>query len=292
MGLNLSAVRARLDQLKNVNKRSANVWKPEPGEHTIRIVPYIHNTENTFIEMYFHYNLGKKNYVSPMSHGNPDPIVEFAEELKSTGEKEDWLLSKKLQPKLRVFVPVIIRGKENEGVKFWSFGKQVYQQIFEYIADPDYGDITDLKEGHDIRVTIRSAADAGKDFAETTIRIKPKKTPAVTTQELAEKLKNQVKITEIHPEPTYQELKAAIERWLQQDDDPNLIDSTPTKNQLNYNESRKNTESDTKSKESEPSGYDYLVGIGDEINSKTENSKNSDTDEVYKAVSEFDNLFK
>ena len=50
-----------------------------------------------------------------------------------------------MEPKLRTFVPILVRGQEGEGIKFWGFGKTVYQEILGYIADPDYGDITDPK---------------------------------------------------------------------------------------------------------------------------------------------------
>ena len=82
--------------------------------------------------------------VSPMSFGRPDPIVEFAEKLKKSGDKDDWKLGKKIEPKFRVYAPVIVRGQEHEGVKFWSFGKQIFTELLSVIADPDYGDITDL----------------------------------------------------------------------------------------------------------------------------------------------------
>ena len=34
-----------------------------------------------------------------------------------------------MEPKLRTFVPVVVRGEEGEGVRFWGFGKTVYQEI-------------------------------------------------------------------------------------------------------------------------------------------------------------------
>ena len=84
-----------------------------------------------------------KTHLSPVSFGRPDPINEFAGKLKSTGEKDEWIQGKRLEPKMRTFAPVLVRGKEQEGVKFWGFGKTVYQELLGFIADPDYGDISD-----------------------------------------------------------------------------------------------------------------------------------------------------
>jgi hypothetical protein len=214
MAINLDAIKNRLNNLKNANNRTSNIWKPEPGEHQIRIVPYAHNRENPFIELYFHYNLIKKSVVSPQSFGRPDPIVEFSEKLKQSGDKEQWIMGRKMEPKMRTYVPVLVRGQEKEGVKFWGFGKQLYQELLSFIADPDYGDITDLKEGRDIVVTVKSAEEAGKNFAETTIRIKPKQTPATENPDVIEKIKEQPAITELYPEPTYEELKSYLQTWL------------------------------------------------------------------------------
>ena len=61
-----------------------------------------------------------------MTNGSADPVVEFAEKLKATGSSDDWKMAQKLMPKMRTYVPVVVRGKESEGVKFWGFGKQVY----------------------------------------------------------------------------------------------------------------------------------------------------------------------
>jgi hypothetical protein len=55
-------------------------------------------------------------------------------------------MGRKIEPKMRTYVPVIIRGKEAEGVKFWGFGKTIYAELLSIISDPDYGDITDLNE--------------------------------------------------------------------------------------------------------------------------------------------------
>ena len=213
MAINLDAIRNRLNNLKNANSRS-NIWKPEPGEHQIRIVPYTHNRENPFIELHFHYNLGKKSMLSPSSFGRPDPVLEFAKKLQQAGDKESWVAGKKMEPKMRTYVPIIVRGQENDGVKFWGFGKQIYQELLSFIADPDYGDITDLHEGRDIVVTVKSAEEAGKSYAETTIRIKPKQTPATENDTVIEKINNQPDIIELYPEPSYEELKSQLLTWM------------------------------------------------------------------------------
>ncbi len=215
MAINLDAIRGRLNKLQSTTKTSVETWKPAPGKYQIRLVPYKFNKENPFIELYFHYNINNKTYLSPMSFGRPDPIVEFADKLKRMGDKEDWKAAKKMEPKLRTFVPVLVRGEEGEGVRFWGFGKTVYQDLLGYIADPDYGDITDPTTGRDIIVEIVSAEDSGTSFQQTNIRVKPKETLLSDKPEDSLKfLEGQKEITELYSELTYSELKGILEGWL------------------------------------------------------------------------------
>ncbi len=142
--MDIDAIRKRLEQLQTTNTRTTNLWKPQPGKTQIRIVPYKYNKSVPFIELFFHYDLGGKSYLSPISFGRPDPIEEFADKLKSSGNREDWRLGKKLEAKMRTFAPVVVRSEEGEGVKFWGFGKTVYQELLSIIADPDYGQLQRL----------------------------------------------------------------------------------------------------------------------------------------------------
>lgn len=213
MSLNLDAIKAKLNQLNNTDNKKQNLWKPEAGKTRVRIVPYVHRKENPFLELYFHYDIGKKSMLSPVSFGNADPIVEFADKLKNTGDKEDWLAGRKIEPKMRTYVPVIVRGKESEGVKFWGFGKTIYTELLSIISDPDYGDITDLMSGRDIDVEFTPAEGAGQ-YPKTAIRVKPNTSAATDDKEIAQKILAQPKITDIFPEPTYDELESALKEWM------------------------------------------------------------------------------
>ena len=214
MAINLDAIKQKLNSLQNVTQKQNNLWKPEPGAQVVRIVPYQHNRENPFIELYFHYNFGGKSILSPMSFGRPDPIMEFGDKLKSTGNSDDWKAGKKLEPTMRCYVPIIVRGKESEGVKFWGFGKSVYQELLGFISDPDYGDITDPVAGRDVSVEFKAADQTGKSYPETSIRVKPNQTPVTSDKGVLEKLGNQPKATDIFKEYTYDEMTKLLHNWL------------------------------------------------------------------------------
>ena len=241
--MDINHIKKRLSQLQNTTSTKENFWKPQPGKTQIRIVPYKFNKDNPFIELYFHYNLGNnKTYLSPVSFGRPDPVNEFADKLKSTGNREEWIQGKKLEPKMRTFVPVVVRGQEREGVKFWGFGKTVYQELLGFIADPDYGDIADPINGRDIVVERQTPAEAGNQYGKTTIRVKPNQTPITENSDILKSLiGDQSDITQLYKEPDYEELKEALHSYLNPDD------STHVESTVNTTVKTSNVSNDSKS---------------------------------------------
>ena len=214
--MDINAIKSRLNQLQNTSTTASVIWKPQPGKTQIRIVPYTHNKDNPFKELFFHYSLvPNKTVLSPLSYGRPDPVQQFADKLKSSGDKDEWIQGKRIEPKMRTFAPVIVRGEENEGVKFWGFGKTVYQELLGIIADPDYGDISDPMTGRDIVVERQTPAEAGNQYGKTTIRVKPNQTELADNAKMQkELLENQPNYAELYTEPTYDELKEHLQNFL------------------------------------------------------------------------------
>ena len=102
-----------------------------------------------------------------------DPILEFASQLRKTNDPDNIALAKKLFPKMRILAPVLVRGEEDKGVRFWEFGKMVYTELLGVMMDEDYGDITDIAAGRDITVEVIPSSETGKMYDTTTVRVKP-----------------------------------------------------------------------------------------------------------------------
>ena len=119
---------------------------------------------------------------------------------------------------MRTYAPVVVRGEESQGVKFWGFGKTVYQELLSIIADPDYGDITDPVSGRDVSVEFKTAEETGASFPSTSIRVKPNITPITEDASALENINNsQKQITEIYQERSYDELTQALNEYLNGD---------------------------------------------------------------------------
>ena len=205
------------EQQTKIDKIKQYIWKPEPGKQVVRIVPYQYSPDFPFIELKWHYDFNgdKQSYLSPSSINEADPIVELANRLEKS--KETWQKGRKMQPKLRTYVPIIVRGKEKEGVKFWGFGARVCKQLMEVLNEPEYGDITDLNNGYDITVDFKTAEELKADFPDTTVLIKPRPRPVIDPESPDAKLvmdlitKKQPNIFDIYTVASYEELTAALD---------------------------------------------------------------------------------
>lgn len=211
--MDLNKIKERLESFNKQTKPSSakRIWKPQPGSQVVRIVPYIHERDWPFLELYFYYDFGKRTIIAPQNFGEPDPVQELADKLKATGEKEDWMLARKIEPKMRTYVPILVRGQEHEGVKFWGFGKTVYEELLKTIDDPDYGDITDLKNGSDITIEYEQPKDS---YAKTSFRVKRTPSPATTDPSVMQLLKEMPTVKDIWEVPTYDELAKLLDNFI------------------------------------------------------------------------------
>ena len=235
----LKSIQSQGDKKEKVDY-SKVIWKPkEEGKYTIRFVTSKHkeifgdNEINPFKEMYVHYGIGKFPIFALTNWGEKDPIVEFAKQLKSSGDKEDWKQSKKLEPKLRVFAPVVVRGEEEKGVRLWEFGKEIYTQLLGIAEDEDYGDFTNIQEGFDFTVKAVASETAGRKGLKCTISPRPKASPLSTNATEAEKwLSEQPNILQIQKKYKFDELKEILQNFIlgpeETDEDADVtVPSTP-----------------------------------------------------------------
>ena len=219
--MNLDEIKKRLDKLNNKGGGGSsdfknNFWRPPVGEKSVvRIVPYAHNKDFPFSELYFYFGIGKPRMIALSNFNESAPILEFATTLKKSGDKENMELAKKLYPKLRIFAPVVVRGEEDKGVRFYEFGKMVYQELLGVMADEDYGDITAIQNGRDVTVEVIPAAETGKMFNTTTVRVKPNQTPLSENAEKAQSLLDDQKdLVTLFKKYTFEEMKGELQSYL------------------------------------------------------------------------------
>jgi hypothetical protein len=220
--MDLSVIQNKLNTLQNKGKgssqnkeeRAKSFWKPTIGKQTIRIVPSKFDKSNPFREMYFHY-IANRTMLSLTNWGEKDPIVEFASQLRKTGEKENWVIAKQIEPKMRVFLPVIVRGEESKGVRWFEFGKAIYQDLLSMAADEDIGDFTDIYEGRDFLVETVGPEVTGTKYNKTTLRPRTKQTPLSEDATQAKQwLNEQPDLMTFYKKHDYEEMKEILLNFL------------------------------------------------------------------------------
>jgi len=219
---------ASLQQKQGGGKKdfSTILWKPGIGKHSVRMVPSAYNKSWPFKEVFFHYGIGSRTMISLVNFEEKDPIVEFATQISKSNDKENWQLAKKLQPKMRVFAPVVVRGEEDKGVRLWEFGKEVYMELLAILEDEDVGDFTDPIEGRDLTVDTVGPDQSGRAYNKTSVRVRTKITPLSTdASEVKEWLQTQPEPLTIFKKYPYEEMKEALLQWLNPSDE---VEEAPT----------------------------------------------------------------
>ena len=224
--MDLKSIKNKLNALQTQGQKKEKVdyskylWKPkQEGKYQIRIVPSKLDKNNPFKEVFVHYGFSKFPIYALTNWNEKDPIVEFAKQLKQTNDKENWKLAKKLEPKMRVFAPVIVRGEEDKGVRMWEFGKEIYMQLLGIADDEDYGDYTDINDGRDFILEAVMGDIGGRQGLKTSIRIKPKTSPLSTDKKEIEKfLTEQPDILELQRKHDFDKLKEVLQNWLNPED--------------------------------------------------------------------------
>ena len=162
--------------------------------------------------MKFHYNF---DFPIPAlsNFGKQDPIEEFVKELRKTSDKDNWSLSGKLNPKTRIFAPVVVRGEEEKGVRLFEFSKTLYMELLSVADDEDYGDFTDINQGFDFVVTATKVQD--RPGFGLSLRPKPKQTPiSEDADQVKMWLESQPLLLEERFKYTYDKLKEELQTFI------------------------------------------------------------------------------
>ena len=215
MAIDLEAIRRKLGELSGKNNRRDQQWKPEEGkEYTVRLMAFPRNDGQPFIDRHYYYGIGNTpGILAPFQFGKPDPIKELRSKLYDEGSPASKDLAKTVAPKMRTFAPVIVRGEEDKGVRIWSFGKMVYQDILNLMLDEDYGDVTDPLEGRDIRVSVSKMP--GKQYADTKISPRAKVEPLSRDSTQAKKWLDSIpEVDTVANLKSYDEIEKLVNDWI------------------------------------------------------------------------------
>jgi len=248
--MDLNKIKEKLNSLQSKGKKekvdySTIFWRPKKGKHQIRVVPSKFDSSTPFREVFMHYGLTKFPILALSNFEEADPVLEFTKKLRQGQDKEGWSLAKKLDPRMRIMVPVIVRGEEDKGVRLWEFGKELYMSFLAFAEDEDYADYDDVNSGRDFTVDAVEDTLYGRTITKCSIRPKPKTSPLTSDKDQLKKwLEEQPDILSINKKHTYDELKGILQNWLQTDESAanETPEATTTKNDLPWEDTDTKTE--------------------------------------------------
>ena len=247
--MDLNLIKNKLSALQTSGQKKEKVdytltqWKPKgEGKYQIRVVPSKLDKQNPFKEVLVHYGYAKFPIYALTNWGEKDPIVEFAKQLRGTNDRDNWSLAKKLDPKMRIFAPIIVRGEEDKGVRLWEFGKEIYLQLLGLAEDEDYGDFTDINEGFDFTLEAIMGDIGGRQGLKSSIR--PKRKTSVLSEDISQIetwLEDQPDILEMQSKfkKSFDDLKTVLTNFLNPEDEEEETQMEPVKDETGVKEDLK-----------------------------------------------------
>tara|TARA_R110002020_G_scaffold276062_3_gene491320 strand:+ start:935 stop:1687 length:753 start_codon:yes stop_codon:yes gene_type:complete len=160
MAIDLDALRKKHEQLSNPGGTAQNAdflnkfFQLKEGTNTLRILPWKDDEKEFYAETKIHRVTDSqgnvKNHHCRKVHGEACPLCDLYYGLWKTGKKEDEDLARQIKPRARYYMNAVDR--ETGTVKILSIGVILFKKIIGAMLDEDFGDITDLENGHDFKI--------------------------------------------------------------------------------------------------------------------------------------------
>jgi hypothetical protein len=160
MAIDLEAIRRKHEEISSGPAAGGdssfldNFLQLQEGNNVVRILPGKDDDTQFYAETKIHRIMnsdGKiRNVHCRKVHGEKCTLCDLYYGLWKTGVKDDETLARQIKGRSRYYMNVVDR--ETGKVKILSIGIMLFQKVLNTILDEDYGDITDLKTGHDFKI--------------------------------------------------------------------------------------------------------------------------------------------
>lgn len=178
---------------ENKNRPKLTYWKPQIGQHDIRILPYKDSNGQPVQEVSYYDSrlLSERRFVAPAQFGMVDPIFEMLTDLRKDRSKTSWKLFTQLRPRERYYIPILVRGEEAKGVQLWEFNSKMLKDLYAIFAHPDYAeeDLTHPDLGYDFTITVTPTEKTYNGYAVKDIKLQPRRKPSPISTTESEKTK-------------------------------------------------------------------------------------------------------
>lgn len=210
-----------------------------PGEYLFRAFPYLHNEDflsDPFALRFYHFGIPgvgtvycpQKNSLNKQKCAICDFVWTQMKENKGIKEEIDkW---KKFLPKRRIFIPGILRGREDEGVKYLQISTndnkpgEHHEKLIKWLTKESTQDFLDPVNGYDLILTYEEYDDAkskllgGAKFGFKSLELDRDRVAIAPNveefwAEIENTLKNVDKDIPGYEVKTHEDTVEALERW-------------------------------------------------------------------------------
>lgn len=219
----------RKKELSERGKGSGIIF-PKEGTMRVRLMSQGPDKEIGLEVIQFYLGKDKGGVISPATFDEPCPFMEKYLELKESDDPDDKELAGKLSPRRRYIVGGTCykdeKGKEIDPDRICKpilVPRQVYQDIIDlYLDEDDWGDMTDVENGYDIKIT-----RTGKGMKDTNYSV----TACPGRKPLDKKYRKDMDLEEIIRKqiPDYSKLEESLNEFL---NGPSDGDEKPSKKVL------------------------------------------------------------
>ena len=216
MAIDLNKLRAKHEQLNNPQAANSNsdflkkFYQIPEGSNSVRILPWRDDEREFYAETKIHRVTGPdgnvKNHHCRKVHGENCPICDAYYALWKTGSKEDENLARQIKPRARYYMNILDR--ESGDVKILSVGVILFKKIIGAMLDEDFGDITDIEEGHDFKI-VKEMDGQWPKYDQSQPR--PKSSPLGSKSEVATIMDSLHEIHDLVKLEDYEEFKQVAE---------------------------------------------------------------------------------
>ncbi len=208
----MDRIKARYDKAKQEQSTRGKKYKLQPGRNRIRLLPHLDDDEMPWKESGMHYQLGadqkQSEFCPSFTAGDKCPICELVSELYQEGTPKETDQARQIKASRRYYFNVIVRDKEDMGVRVLETGEKVWTAILSLYADEDDPlELHNTGKGHDVVITRTG------EMLNTTYEVKVvrKSTPLSTSKkQIKEWLEDREDLDEYVALKSYDELDAVL----------------------------------------------------------------------------------
>jgi hypothetical protein len=230
---------------RSSNKKSNLIFIKE-GTLRVRVKPTGEDEDFAIEVITFFLGKGHVGFISPSTFNEPCAVMEAYDRLKASKDEDNKLLAKKLSPKTKYLIPVVVykdeKGKEvdeeNSEGKFVQITSGMYNDIIDFFLDEDdWGDFTDVENGYDLKLTRSGSGKMDTEYSVTPCKNTPTPKKYRKVIDLEEEVRKLL--------PTYEETEDAINGYLNTspDDDESSDDESREKRKSRNKDKKKSKKS-------------------------------------------------